>query len=83
MKIPQLIEYLQQGREIEFSFESTLFFMSSDWGNEKQLGEYYIFSNEMNKVVAAGTIDELLSFEFRTGVSLQKNIDQFSFEYIL
>lgn len=83
MSVVQLVQYLLQGREIEFSFHARSFFLSSDWGTEQKQGEYYIYDNLTRSYVVVGSVDEILSYEFQPGVSLKERIEQFDFESVL
>lgn len=83
MTTQELINYLRQGREIEFFFREKSCFLSADWGNTAPKGEYYIFDNDQKEMMVAGSLSEILAFEFCPGVTLADAINSFSFECIL
>ena len=83
MTIDQLVAYLQEGREIEFSLENRSYFLSGDWGSVESQGDYYIYDNIRQAFVVSGDVQTILSYEFCPGVSLEKRMESFVFAYVL
>ena len=78
MTVSELIEYLEQGREIEFAVAEEKFFMSY-----LEPEKYYIWDSQKKCDLGVGCMDDVLSYTFEKGITLKDNIEQFSFQYIL
>ena len=77
MTIEALVEYIKQGREIEFRFGIFKYFHSFD-------GEKYTIYDEKNKeFVFEGGLKDELEFEFQENISFEKAIELFRFDCIL
>ena len=83
MTVNELIKYLEQGREIEFTLYNESFFMSFLCEEELLIEKYYIWNNEKKCDIVIGSIDDLLLYKFNNGMTLKDNIEEFSFQYIL
>ena len=83
MELDELKEYIQQGREIEFSYKGRPYFMNPIYDkDDKQIG-YKILDVEKEERIFDGTKEQLLYYEFEPGVSFSNSIASFDFEYIL
>lgn len=78
MTVLELIQYLEQGREIEFSIAEKEFFMSY-----LESEKYYIWDSQKKCDLVVGCMDDVLSYPFEEGITLKDNMEQFSFQYIL
>ena len=78
MTVSELMQYLEQGREIEFSIAEKEFFMSY-LDPEK----YYIWDPRKKCDLVVGSIDDVFSYLFEEGTTLKDHIEKFSFQYIL
>jgi hypothetical protein len=77
MTLETLIEYIKQGREIEFRLGKRNYFHSFD-------GEKYTLYDELSKeFVFEGDLKDELKFEFQENISFGKSINLFRFDYIL
>ncbi len=83
MTLQNLISYLNEGREIEFSLDKNMFFLAPLYSDEGVLQSYYIYCENTKKDIIVGTLEEILSYEFIPQVSLKSSIDLFSFDFIL
>ena len=83
ISLSELIDYLQQGREIEFSFQRKNYFMS--YIDDEIDGEekYFIWDSERQLQIFCGTLHNLLKYQFAENISFESQIEQFNFQYIL
>ena len=79
----ELIQYIKLGREIEFSYNNRSLFLAPQYDQNHCFLQYYIYDNVSKKIIVAGTIEDILDFEFASHVSLRNNTDLFNFDYIL
>ena len=85
MELDELKEYIQQGREIEFSYKGRPYFMNPLYAEDDRsrcLGTK-ILDVEKEDLIFAGPDEQVLTFEFDPGISFSSSIDSFDFEYIL
>ena len=83
MTLFELKQYLEQGREIEFSLFSNSYFLYPLFENEKFTNSFAIHDSLLGNDIVLGNLEAILSFEFAPGISFIKKIDYFKFEYIL
>jgi len=84
MKLTQneLMIYLQQGREIEFSLNSKEYFLEPNYDSTLEY-QYILFDCEKNTNIFCGCLDDLLDYEFNDFSTFRNNMDNFCFDYIL
>lgn len=79
----RVVDFLSQGREIEFSFSGKKYFLAPLYQDEKFTNQYYIFDCNEKSVIFTGTLQKVLAYEFALGASLEKSSELFSIEYVL
>jgi len=77
MTLEVIVEYIKQGREIEFSLGKCKYFHSFDGV------KYSIYDVENKEFVFEGSLKDELAFEFEENISFEKAINLFHFDYIL
>ena len=83
MTLPDLMNYLNQGREIELSIDGQAFFLSPIYSQGISSGEYGIYDNQKQCCIFAGSKTEILEYQFFPDVSFSKALYKFSFDYVL
>lgn len=83
MTLLELVDYMKQGREIEFSYKSHPYFLATNYSTPDHMTEYYIFDDLLKENIVEGKLETILSFEFEGRVCFEKNLDSFCFEYVL
>ncbi len=83
MTLSELINYLEQGREIEFNLYDSEYFMSILYLDNLTDEKYYIWDNTQKYDIIIGSMNDILSYKFNGNISLKENIEKFSFRYIL
>lgn len=79
MTLTQLVQYLEQGREIEFRLCEHEYFMAMTDSE----GVYYIWDVIQKRDLVSGNLEDVLSYLFNGKICLKDNIEKFSFDYIL
>jgi len=79
MLLDEFIEYIKQGREIEFSYKNSKYFIS--WCNY-ELKTYSIYSEKKQKILFEGKLIDLLSYKFLEDDCFNDNFEDFAIEYI-
>lgn len=82
LTIDKFKHYITQGREIEFSFNCSNYFISSNYTKENH------FFMEVSKdgiwtEIFNGTIEDFFSFEFEGKYTCEKYFNLIDFKYIL
>ena len=83
MILSELERYLKQGREVEFSVNSHSYFISPLFDDDKFVDKFSIYDPLLKRIIAIKKLEEILSFEFMPGISFNKKIEDFIFNYIL
>lgn len=83
MDFERVLELLAQGREIEFSFGGHRYFVAPLYRENTFIGKYSIFDCGEKTVIYAGTLCEILAFEFAPEVSFNNAGHLFSLEYVM
>lgn len=82
ISLPFLREVFEDNREIEFTLDGHMFFAAPK--TDSPLPKCYGLLDVPNKTwIFEGSIDELFSFPFPAGHTLERNLDNFDFLYIL
>lgn len=83
MNIQVFIECLSQGREIEFRLNGKNYFLQPDYKKKPGYILYYCESSDDSREIFRGNHNEILKYDFGSGVCLQKNFDMFEFLFVL
>lgn len=83
MNIQDFITYLAQGREIEFQLNGKNYFLQPDYKNKQGYILYYCENSDNSKEIYRGTHNNILKYDFGSGICLQDNFDSFELLFIL
>lgn len=83
MNIQDFITYLSQGREIEFRLDGKDYFLQPDYKNRQGYVLYYCETSDKSKEICRGNHNDILKYDFESGVCLQDNFDLFEFLFVL
>lgn len=83
MTLPTLIDFMSNGREIEFIFNNHPYFLAPLYLDGRFSYNYYIYDVATKEIVFTGSLDKTLAFEFAPNVSLKESVKEFVFEYVL
>ena len=83
MTLLELVNYLNQGREMEISIDGQSFFLTPTCSQGMSSGKYSIYDNQKQCYIFVGSKADVLEYQFFTDVSFKKALCKFSFDYIL
>ena len=83
MNIQDFIAYLTQGREIEFRLNGNDYFLQPDYKNNQGYILYYCENSDNSKEIYRGNHNDILNYDFGSGVCLQNDFDLFEFSFVL
>lgn len=83
MTLLELVNYLNQGREIEFSIFEHSYFLTPVCLEGWPVGKYRIYDNQKHCYIFEGSNQEILAFDFLANISFKNALSKFSFDYIL
>lgn len=83
MKLAELAHYLEQGREIEYSYCGKAYFSGRGQPPEYDRDRFDIYDVALKCNVFEGSLEDLLDFEFAPRITLRTAIKEFDFQYIL
>ena len=83
MNIQDFIAYLAQGREIEFQLIGKNYFLQPNYKNKQGYILYYCETSDKSKEIYRGTHNDIVNYDFGSGVCLQNNFDSFELLFIL
>ena len=83
MNIQDFIAYLAQGREIEFRLKGKDYFLQPDFKNNQGYILYYCENSDNSKEIYRGNHNDILNYDFGSGVCLQNDFDLFEFSFVL
>ena len=83
MTAARLKAFLEQGREIEFSYAGRPYFMAPVFAENVFTNTFYIYDSLAQCTVFTGCLHDVLVYEFSPGVSFEKKMEAFDFAYIL
>lgn len=79
----ELVQHITMGREIEFLYNQQSYFLGPQYDSNQCFLQFYVYAVESKKTIVAGTLDDILDFEFAPQISLRNNFELFQFAYIL
>ena len=83
MTLFELVNYLHQGREIEFSIFERSYFMTPVHFEGRSIEKYRIYDNQNLCYIFEGSGQEILEFQFLPNISFKNALSKFTFDYIL
>lgn len=83
MTLLELVNYFQQGREIEFSILEHSFFITPVCFEGQSIEKYRIYDNQKLCYIFEGSANEILEFQFFSNSSFKTDLSKFTFDYIL
>lgn len=83
MSIAELIQTMNQGRELEFSLLGNSYFLSPVYIAGFFVNQFSIYDNNQKKVIFTGSLNEVINYHFLPNMSLAESINMFNFEYFL